>query len=404
MSSFSYDFSVLGGDARQVFLAEMLAESGRSLCHYALASQPNNCSSVSEHVSIVREAPSLEEACIHSGSVICPFPFTKNSADVSVENSIYRFSIQTLLHLLRPGQSLFAGGIPPSFKKEAAENNVAVFDYADDISLPVYNSISTAEGAICEAILHSPFNLHKSRCAVLGFGKCGHSIVYRLKGLSANVSVFTDNAEESARASVIADKSLSLKETQIGVAFTGSFCTYKKAFLELQKLSNCCGSVQTVFSTAAASTDSRFGSAESFYRRAEEITGNKPMMTISEAEPIGPKNLFDALVILPCTGNTLAKLANGITDTPALMAAKAHLRNNKPLLLSLSTNDALGMNMKNIGLLLNTKNIYFVPFGQDDPEKKPNSMTAHTDLLIPALEAALENRQLQPVIRDIVKK
>ena len=126
------------------------------------------------------------------------------------------------------------------------------------------------------------------------------------------------------------------------------------------------------------------------------------MMTISEAEPIGPKNLFDALVILPCTGNTLAKLANGITDTPALMAAKAHLRNNKPLLLSLSTNDALGMNMKNIGLLLNTKNIYFVPFGQDDPEKKPNSMTAHTDLLIPALEAALENRQLQPVIRDIV--
>ena len=108
--------------------------------------------------------------------------------------------------------------------------------------------------------------------------------------------------------------------------------------------------------------------------------------------------------ILPCTGNTLAKLANGITDTPALMAAKAHLRNNKPLLLSLSTNDALGMNMKNIGLLLNTKNIYFVPFGQDDPEKKPNSMTAHTDLLIPALEAALENRQLQPVIRDIVKK
>lgn len=127
-------------------------------------------------------------------------------------------------------------------------------------------------------------------------------------------------------------------------------------------------------------------------------------MTISEAEPIGPKNLFDALVILPCTGNTLAKLANGITDTPALMAAKAHLRNNKPLLLSLSTNDALGMNMKNIGLLLNTKNIYFVPFGQDDPEKKTNSMTAHTDLLIPALEAALENRQLQPVIRDIVKK
>ena len=120
--------SVLGGDARQVFLAEMLCRNRAVLfVHYALASQPNNCSSVSEHVSIVREAPSLEEACIHSGSVICPFPFTKNGADVSVENSIYRFSIQTLLHLLRPGQSLFAGGIPPSFKKEAAENNVADF-------------------------------------------------------------------------------------------------------------------------------------------------------------------------------------------------------------------------------------------------------------------------------------
>ena len=115
-------------------------------------------------------------------------------------------------------------------------------------------------------------------------------------------------------------------------------------------------------------------------------------MTISEAEPIGPKNLFDALVILPCTGNTLAKLANGITDTPALMAAKAHLRNNKPLLLSLSTNDALGMNMKNIGLLLNTKHVYFVPFKQDNPQKKPNSMIASLEYLIPAAEAALEGR------------
>ena len=187
----------------------------------------------------VREAPSLEEACIHSGSVICPFPFTKNGADVSVENSIYRFSIQTLLHLLRPGQSLFAGGIPPSFKKEAAENNVAVFDYADDISLPVYNSISTAEGAICEAILHSPFNLHKSRCAVLGFGKCGHSIVYRLKGLSANVSVFTDNAEESARASVIADKSFPLKSLSDHAGdFRFIFNTVPAQFINEETLKN----------------------------------------------------------------------------------------------------------------------------------------------------------------------
>ena len=209
MSSFSYDFSVLGGDARQVFLAEMLAESGSSLCCYALASRPND--SGSDHVPMIREASSLEEACAHSKSVIGPFPFTKDGSNISAENSIYRFSIPTLLHLLRPGQSFFAGCIPASFKEAAAKNGIVVFDYADDVSLPVYNSISTAEGAVCEAILHSPFNLHKSRCAVLGFGKCGHSIVCCLKGLSADVSVFTDNAEEAARASVIADKSFPLQ-------------------------------------------------------------------------------------------------------------------------------------------------------------------------------------------------
>ena len=123
------------------------------------------------------------------------------------------------------------------------------------------------------------------------------------------------------------------------------------------------------------------------------------MLTIPQAEPIGPGSLLDILVLFPCTGNTLAKLANGITDTPALMAAKAHLRNNKPLLISISTNDALGMNMRNIGLLMNAKNVYFIPFGQDNPKKKPNSMIAHTELLIPSIEAALEGHQYQPVIQ-----
>lgn len=192
---------------------------------------------------------------------------------------------------------------------------------------------------------------------------------------------------------------MSLKGKHIGVALTGSFCTYGKVFQELQKLADEGAHVQTIFSNASASIDSRFGDANDFVKKAEEITGIPPMMTIAEAEPIGPKALLDILVILPCTGNTLAKLANGITDSPTLMAAKAHLRNNRPLLLSLSTNDALGINMKNIGLLLNSKNIYFVPFGQDNPEKKPNSMIAHTELLIPSLESALKGQQLQPVIR-----
>ena len=191
---------------------------------------------------------------------------------------------------------------------------------------------------------------------------------------------------------------MSLKGKRIGVAFTGSFCTYEKVFRELKKLTEEGAFVQTIFSDAAGRIDSRFGKAEDFLKKAEEITGNKPILTISEAEPIGPGSLLDILVLFPCTGNTIAKLANGITDTPVLMAAKAHLRNNKPLLISVSTNDALGMNMKNIGLLLNAKNIYFIPFGQDNPEKKPNSMIAHTELLIPSLETALEGRQYQPII------
>lgn len=192
---------------------------------------------------------------------------------------------------------------------------------------------------------------------------------------------------------------MSLKGRKVGIAFTGSFCTYKKVFVELRKLTEAGADVQTIFSNASQTIDSRFGEAEQFVAEAKRITGKTPMVSIPQAEPIGPQNLLDILVILPCTGNTIAKLANGITDTPALMAAKAHLRNDKPVLISVSTNDALGMNMKNIGLLLNAKNIYFVPFGQDNPEKKPNSMIARTELLIPSIEAALIGKQYQPVIQ-----
>lgn len=193
---------------------------------------------------------------------------------------------------------------------------------------------------------------------------------------------------------------MSLEGKTIGIAFTGSFCTYKKIFEELEKLMQMGVKVQTIFSNASQMTDSRFGKAKDFILRAEEITGKPPILTVAAAEPIGPTACLDALVIFPCTGNTAAKLANGITDSPVLMAAKAHLRNEKPLLLSIATNDALGMNMKNIGLLLNCKNVYFVPFGQDDCVKKPNSLIAHTKLLVPALEAALEGKQLQPVIQS----
>lgn len=184
----------------------------------------------------------------------------------------------------------------------------------------------------------------------------------------------------------------------IGVAFTGSFCTYKKSFLQLERLVAAGAQVQTIFSDAAQKIDSRFGEADGFLKRAEEITGKKPFLSIKESETVGPSAMFDLMVIMPCTGNTIAKLANGITDSPVLMAAKAHLRNERPLVLCMASNDALGMNMKNIGLLMNAKNIYFVPFSQDDPVKKPNSLVAHFDQLTETVRSALAGKQLQPVL------
>ncbi len=192
---------------------------------------------------------------------------------------------------------------------------------------------------------------------------------------------------------------MDLSGKKVGVALTGSFCTFDKIFVELEKLVEARADVYTIFSNASQHISSRFGSPEEFLKRAEEITGKAPILTIEGAEPIGPKGYLDILVIFPCTGNTIAKLANGITDTPVLMSAKAHLRNNKPLVISVSSNDALGMNMKNIGLLLNAKNIYFVPFGQDNPVKKSNSLIAHTEMLIPTLEMALEGLQYQPILQ-----
>lgn len=189
-----------------------------------------------------------------------------------------------------------------------------------------------------------------------------------------------------------------LHDKTIGVAVTGSFCTFRSLFAELEQLAQTGASLYTIFSDHACQIDSRFGQAEDFLAKARAITGREPITTIPDAEPIGPKALFDILLIAPCTGNTLSKLANGITDTPVLMAAKGHLRNQKPLVIFLSSNDALGTNLKNVGLLMNMKNIYFVPFGQDDAAAKPNSMVSHADLVVPALEMALEGKQLQPVI------
>ena len=190
------------------------------------------------------------------------------------------------------------------------------------------------------------------------------------------------------------------KQLTVGLAVTGSFCTFAKIKEVTKQLAEENIRIIPIYSLHVQKMDTRFGTAEEFRADLEKITGEKGIDTIQQAEPIGPNGYLDALIIAPCTGNTLAKLCAGITDTPVLMAAKAHMRNNKPLVISISTNDGLGMNLKNIGLLCNSKNIYFVPFGQDNYKTKPNSLVAHVELLLPTLEMALEHKQYQPILKD----
>lgn len=191
---------------------------------------------------------------------------------------------------------------------------------------------------------------------------------------------------------------MNLKGKTIGFAMTGSFCTFAKVFEELPRLLETGANVLPIFSQNAQSTDTRFGKAIDFIEKIENLTQNKIIKTISEAEPIGPKKLLDALIIAPCTGNTLGKLANGITDTTVTMAAKSTIRNQKPVIIAVSTNDGLGASAKNIGMLLNMKNIYFVPFNQDDPIKKEKSLVADMSQIVKTAELALEGKQLQPII------
>lgn len=190
-----------------------------------------------------------------------------------------------------------------------------------------------------------------------------------------------------------------MNNKNIGIAITGSFCTFKKLLPCLKSLKEIYHNITPIFSYAVGETDTRFYKAKDFYNDVLEITGQKPITTIVEAEPIGPKGLLDLLIIAPCTGNTLAKLNNAITDTPVLMATKAHLRNDRPVLISISTNDGLSGNFKNIGELLVKKNIYLVPFEQDNYISKKFSIVSDFDLLPKAAEAALLGRQLQPIIK-----
>ncbi|MBO5281051.1 MAG: dipicolinate synthase subunit B [Clostridia bacterium] len=185
----------------------------------------------------------------------------------------------------------------------------------------------------------------------------------------------------------------------IGYALCGSFCTHKRSVDILRKLKETGYDIQPILSENAYSTDTHFGTADVLRGELEDICQREIIHTIREAEPLGPRVHLEALVICPCTGNTLAKIANGITDTAVTMAAKAHLRSDRPLVIALASNDALSANLKNIGALLQKKQVYFVPMSQDDPEKKPHSLVADFSLVPEALEMALSGEQMQKIFR-----
>ena len=183
----------------------------------------------------------------------------------------------------------------------------------------------------------------------------------------------------------------------LGYAFCASFCTFSKSLLSLERLVHLGYDVQPIVSERAYSTDTRFFGASDFVRRVEAATGRKVIHTVEDAEPLGPKTPLEALIIAPCTGNTLAKIANGITDSAVTMAAKAHLRSDRPLLIALATNDAMSQNLSNLGRVIARRSVYFVPMYQDDTENKPYSLVADFTRLSEGLSAMRENRQLRPL-------
>ncbi len=191
---------------------------------------------------------------------------------------------------------------------------------------------------------------------------------------------------------------MNVKGKKIGYVLTGSFCTFNKTIPIMKELAEMGAEIVPIMSFNSYELDTKFGKAQSFIDKIENISGKKIIHTIPDAEPIGPKRLTDIMVIAPCSGNTISKLAYDIIDTPATMAAKSHLRNNLPIVIAISTNNGLGANAENIGKLLNRRNYYFVPFRQDNPITKPRSIVADFDMIIKTVEAALEGEQINPIL------
>lgn len=191
---------------------------------------------------------------------------------------------------------------------------------------------------------------------------------------------------------------MELKDKKIGFCLTGSFCTFKNTIKQIKKIVEKGGKVIPIMSENSYNMNTKFGKAQDFIDEIESITNKKIIHLVQDAEPIGTKGMTDILIITPCSGNTIAKLANGITDTPATMATKSHLRNNNPVVIGVSTNDGLSSNAENIGKLLNRNNYYFVPFRQDNPITKPRSLVFSPEYIVKTLEYALDREQIQPIL------
>ena len=398
-------FLLMGTDVRQQYLKEMLEQQGH-------------------HTEWIQTLTPVDAA--EYDAVLLPVSDSRAYYD-QVADSVHG------------GQLIFGCNLP---KKETGQNlveNVPEFvEYMQEDDTAYHNAVATAEGAVAEAILHSTINLCGAKSLLIGYGRCGKVLADRLMRMYSRVTVAERKESARAQAEAFGFDSVPfplLPHLQkYGKEYAYIFNTVPKKVLTSKELENVSGEVTIIdiasrpggtdfeycrankmnaviktltasgmrvipiFSENVQHMDTRFGKAEDFRKKICEITGEQVIDTIAKAEPIGPKSSLDALVIAPCTGNTIAKLAAGITDTPVLMAAKAHLRNEKPLVISISTNDALGMNFKNIGTLMNIKNIYFVPFGQDNYEKKHHSMIAHVEKIPDTIEAALQGKQIQPVI------
>lgn len=189
-----------------------------------------------------------------------------------------------------------------------------------------------------------------------------------------------------------------MTQLSVGFAMSGSFCTFDRVLMQVKELVGMGMEVTPILSFNASTLDTRFGKAEDFRRRLIELTGRDPMTTLTDVEPIGPKGLFDVLVVAPCTGTTLGRLANGLSDSPVSLAVKSHLRRSRPVVLAVSTNDGLSGSAANLGTLLNRRHYYFVPLRQDAPHSKPRSLVADMTLIPAAIDAAMNGRQLQPIL------